>query len=133
MPHDHYPDDCLYHKDALWLRLEGDGLALIGVTHFAQDQLGQVMYVDLPRVGANVGCGKALGTIESRKAVSDLVAPASGKVVEINPGLRTSPALVNQAPYGDGWLLRIRLAAFDGESGQLMNAAAYLAHLGLKG
>ncbi len=132
MPNDHYPDDCLYHKDALWLRLEEDGLARVGVTHFAQDQLGQVMYVDLPRVGTAIGCGKALGTIESRKAVSDLVAPASGKVVEINPGLRGRPALVNQSPHDEGWLLRIQLTAFEAESGQLMNAAGYMTHLGLK-
>lgn len=132
MPNNHYPDDCLYHKDALWLRLEADGIAKVGVTHFAQDQLGQVMYVDLPRLGAAIGCGKAMGTIESRKAVSDLVAPASGKVVEINTGLRGNPALVNQAPYGDGWLLRIQLTALESETGQLMDASGYKSHLGFK-
>lgn len=133
MSADNYPNDCLYHRDALWLRLGENGEAIVGVSHFAQEQLGQVMYVDLPRVGSGIKAGSPMGTIESRKAVSDLVAPASGKVMAINTGLRGNPDLVNRSPYGEGWLMRIALSSFEQEASSLYEAAAYMATIGIKG
>lgn len=126
----HYPEDRLYHLDALWLQTLGDDEALLGVNHHAQQSLGAVMYVDLPRIGGSVSQGTPCGTIESSKAVSDLIAPASGKVLAVNAALRTDPALVNRAPYAEGWLLRIRLAT-PGDLTGLISAGEYMKHLGL--
>lgn len=127
--HPHYPDDRLYHRDALWLKPLDGGEALVGVNHHAQHSLGTVMYVDLPRVGTVIRQGAPLGTIESGKAVSDLIAPAGGLVLEVNVALRGTPALVNREPYGGGWLLRVRLDTPAAEAG-LLDAAGYLAFLG---
>ncbi len=127
--HPHYPEDRLYHRDALWLRALDGGEALVGVNHHAQHSLGAVMYVDLPRLGGVLRQGAPFGTIESGKAVSDLIAPASGTVLEINAALRGTPALVNREPYGGGWLLRIQLDTPAAEAG-LFDAAGYLAFLG---
>lgn len=128
----HYPEDCLYHLDALWLQTLGDDEALLGVNHHAQQSLGAVMYVDLPRVGGSLRQGTHCGTIESSKAVSDLIAPASGKVLAVNAALRADPALINRAPYAEGWLLRIRLDAPGDQTG-LISAGEYMKHLGLVG
>lgn len=124
-----YPDDRFYHRDALWLQCREGDEALVGVSHHAQESLGRVVFVDLPRVGTTVRVSEPLGTIESNKAVSDLVSPASGVVVAVNTRLRADPELVNRQPYGDGWLLRIRLAT-PKEAGQLLDAAGYMAHIG---
>lgn len=125
-----YPEDRLYHRDALWLqRLEGDE-ALIGINHHAQDSLGEVVFLDLPRAGATIRCDTPLGTVESRKAVSDMIAPVDGTVLEVNARLRNEPALVNSHPYDEGWVLRIRLNSPE-DTGHLHTAAGYLSLMGL--
>jgi len=117
-----YPVDLKYTKDHEWVRLEGE-TGSIGITHFAQQQLGDVVYVDLPEVGSTLTVGQAFGTIESVKAVSELYSPVSGEVVEINSALRNSPELVNGKPH-DTWMIKVRLAN-TGETDQLMDAAHY--------
>ena len=126
----HYPDDCLYHRDSLWLRLLDGDEALVGVNYYAQKSLGEVVYLDLPRAGASIQCDTPLGTVESRKAVSDMVAPVDATVLEFNTRLRSEPTLVNSDPYGEGWVLRVRLAT-PGDTSHLLDASAYLAHMGL--
>lgn len=130
--HPHYPDDRLYHRDALWLKVLESGEALVGINHHAQASLGQVVYLDLPRVGSVLSPGVPLGTVESHKAVSDMIAPAGGEVLAVNSCLRDEPGLVNRDPYGEGWVLRLRLASPEAAGG-LLSAADYLAHLGGKG
>lgn len=127
--HPHYPEDRLYHRDALWLKTLDGGEALVGINHHAQKSLGQVVYLDLPRVGAALRLDAPLGTVESHKAVSDMIAPASGAVLAVNPRLREEPGLVNRDPYGEGWVLRIRLETPE-SFGELLGAGAYVAHLG---
>lgn len=127
-----YPDDRLYHREALWLKLLDDGEALVGVNHHAQNQLGKIMFVDLPRVGASIKCDIALGTIESSKAVSDMIAPVNGQVLEINPNLRRTPGMVNAEPYQAGWLLRIRLSSPDAVD-HLLSAEEYMKVMGMTG
>lgn len=128
-----YPDDRLYHRDALWLKLLDNDEALIGVNHHAQNQLGKIMFVDLPRVGADIKRDRPLGAIESSKAVSDMIAPANGKVLAINPDLRRTPGLVNLDPYGAAWMLRVSLANQQEDCLGLFSAAAYMALIGLAG
>ena len=115
------PDNLLYRDSHEWVRIEG-GEAVIGITHHAQDQLGDVTYIDLPAVGAQLVAGKAFGSIESVKAASDLYAPVSGSVIAVNEALEGAPEIVNQSPYGDGWMLRVSLAA---EPAGLLSAADY--------
>jgi glycine cleavage system H protein len=117
------PQDLRYTKEHEWVRIEGD-LATVGITDFAAQQLGDVVFVDLPEVGRTVAQFEAVGVIESVKAVSDLFAPVGGDVVETNTELTSKPELLNSDPYGQGWMLRIRLddrAALDG----LLDLAAY--------
>ena len=117
------PKDLRYTKEHEWVRIEGD-LATVGITAFAAEQLGDVVFVDLPEVGRSVAQFVAVGVIESVKAVSDLFAPVGGDVVETNAELTTKPELLNSDPYGQGWMLRIRLTdrtALDG----LLDVAAY--------
>ena len=123
-----YPDDRLYHREALWLRPLADGEALIGVNHHAQKSLGEIVFLDLPRVGVVLRIDTPLGTIESHKAVSDMISPASGKVLLTNPRVRGEPALVNRDPYGEGWILRLRLTEPE-EGGKLLAAKDYVAQL----
>jgi glycine cleavage system H protein len=118
-----FPDDVRYTKEHEWARLE-DGRVRIGVTDFAQDALGDVVYVDLPEIGAAVQAHQPFGEVESTKSVSDVFCPISGTIVERNPLLEDAPELVNQQPYGDGWLIIVdpsEPSEFDG----LMDAAAY--------
>ena len=115
------PDNLLYRKSHEWVRIEGKE-AVIGITHYAQDQLGDVTYVDLPAVGAQLAAGKEFGSIESVKAASDLYSPVSGTVIAVNEALESAPEIVNQSPYGDGWMLRVSLSA---EPTGLLNAADY--------
>jgi glycine cleavage system H protein len=103
-----YPDDFYYTKDHEWIQVKGN-LATIGITDFAQKQLGDVVYVELPEKGNQLGFHQTIGVIESVKAVSDVYSPVSGEVVEVNDGLNGSPELVNQDPHGKGWFLRIKL------------------------
>ena len=117
------PPDLKYTKEHEWARIEGDR-ARVGITHFAQEQLGDVVFVELPKVGTRVSALKTFGVVESVKAVSDLYAPLSGEIVEINAELPKKPELVNQDPYGQGWMLVIKLST-PAEVGQLLDAAAY--------
>jgi glycine cleavage system H protein len=120
-----FPDDLRYTDDHEWVRVEG-ALAKVGITDYAQDALGDVVYVDLPEAGASVTANQPLGEVESTKSVSDVVSPIGGTVVQKNPMIDDRPELVNEQPYGDGWLVVIEptdLGAIDG----LLDAAAYRA------
>lgn len=119
-----FPSDLLYHSEHLWLRRDGSEEAVLGVTEFAQDQLGQIVYVEQPGPGSNVEQGVSFGTIESAKTASELISPASGTVVCGNDKLNDEPWLVNKDPYGDGWILRIRLTS-SSELDALLNAEQY--------
>ncbi|HSB15358.1 MAG TPA: glycine cleavage system protein GcvH [Bryobacteraceae bacterium] len=123
-----YPDNLRYTKEHEWVEVEGD-IGKVGITHHAQDQLGDIVYVDLPKPGARVERGRSFGSVESVKAVSDVFSPVSGEVVEINETLGTAPEKLNQDPHGDAWLVRIRMSAPD-EIKQLMTAAQYQNYIG---
>jgi glycine cleavage system H protein len=123
-----FPDDVLYHPEHTWVRIAADNTAVVGISDFAQDQLGEVAFVDLPEVGAAFAAGDEFGTVESIKAVSSLYMPISGTVTAVNSGLEDDPSQVNTAPYGDGWMLSITVDA-DAEKSQLLNAADYEAQL----
>ena len=118
-----YPDDLKYHAEHDWARIEGDE-ATLGITWYAQDQLGEVVYFDPPAVGASLSKDQPYAEIESVKAVSDVVAPLSGEVTAVNEALSDAPETVNEDPYGDGWLVRIRLSDA-AEVDDLMDAATY--------
>lgn len=122
-----YPETLKYTKDHEWVRLE-DGVGRVGITDFAQRQLGDVVYVELPEVGASLTAGQSFGTIESVKAVSELFAPLSGEVVEVNAALRDRPEQVNADPHG-AWMIAIRVSAPD-EAADLLDAPAYAALVG---
>ena len=122
-----YPGDLRYTKEHEWAKLEGNR-ARVGITHYAQDQLGDVVFVELPKVGTRVRHMQSFGVVESVKAVSDLFAPLSGEVVEINQSLTERPEQVNQDPYGAGWLIVIALSD-PKEVGGLLSAADYEKHL----
>jgi len=124
---DKYPSDLLYTEDHEWARVEGN-LVTIGVTQFAVDQLGDVTQVELPREGESLKAGEAFGTVESVKAVSDLFAPFSGRVVKVNSPLGDSPEYVNEEPYDGGWMIQIELGNPD-ELKKLMTPDAYEAFL----
>mgnify|MGYP001607741194 FL=1 len=117
------PDDRKYSKEHEWLKIDGDA-ATIGITDYAQDQLGDVVYVDLPAAGATITQFEKMGEIESVKAVSDLFTPASGEVLEVNEKVVEKPELVNSDPHGDGWLLRIKLSDPSGAD-KLLSATEY--------
>jgi glycine cleavage system H protein len=118
-----YPNDLLYTKDHEWARLDGN-VATVGITRFAVDQLGDVTQVDLPKEGETVKAGDVFGTVESVKAVSDLFAPFTGKVVKVNSPLSDSPEYVNEDPYDEGWMVQIELGKPDEAKG-LMDAETY--------
>jgi glycine cleavage system H protein len=118
-----YPPDLHYTKQHEWVRV-AEGTGVIGITDYAQEQLGDVVYVDLPRVGTVLEGGKVMGSVESVKAVSDIYAPVSGEVIEINDALATAPETLNASPHGDGWMVKIRLSAPD-QIGGLLSAADY--------
>ena len=118
-----YPEDLKYHAEHDWARIEGDQ-ATFGITWYAQDALGEVVFFDPPEVGASVTKDDAYTEVESVKAVSDVFAPLSGEIVEVNDGLADSPEKVNQDPYGEGWLVKIRLSD-PSEVDQLMDVNAY--------
>ena len=122
-----YPQELKYTKEHDWVRLQGED-AVFGITWFAQDALGEIVYADLPAVGDEVSAGKRYGELESVKAVSDVCAPLTGEVVEVNETLEDEPQRVNDDCYGEGWLLRVRMTA-PGQIGELMDADAYKAFL----
>ena len=119
-----------FHQDHAWIRMEGE-IGVIGISHYAQEQMGKIIYVELPEAGAEVIAGEPLGALESSKVTSDLIAPVSGEVVESNQTLDEEPTLVNDSPYERGWITRVRLkdpAEFDG----LLEEDAYLAQVSTK-
>jgi glycine cleavage system H protein len=118
-----YPEDLKYHPEHDWARIEGD-VATFGITWFAQDQLGEVVFFDPPEVGSSVGAGESYAEVESVKAVSDVFAPLSGEVTEVNAGLSDAPELINDDPYGQGWLVRVKLSD-TAEVGELLDVGAY--------
>lgn len=122
-----YPAELKYTKDHEWVRVEGD-TGTIGITNFAQLQLGDVVYVDLPEIGAQLSAGQTFGTIESVKAVSELYAPVSGEVLDVNTALKDKPEDINVKPH-ETWMIKVRLASA-AETGELMDAAAYRSHTG---
>ena len=104
-----YPDDLKYTKEHEWLAVNGS-VGTVGITHYAQSELGDIVYVELPAAGSQVVAGEEFGTVESVKAVSEIFAPVSGEVLQVNGMLATSPETINKDPYGEGWLLKIKLA-----------------------
>jgi glycine cleavage system H protein len=118
-----YPEDLRYHREHDWARVE-DGEAVLGITWYAQDALGELVHYEPPETGSTVTQGSSYGEVESVKAVSELIAPLSGEVIEVNQAVIDSPETVNEDPYGAGWLIRIRLIE-PGESDDLLDAAAY--------
>jgi glycine cleavage system H protein len=123
-----YPDDLRYTKDHEWIRPEGER-GVVGITHHAQAQLGDVVFVEVPEVGRTLKAGESFGTVESVKAVSELFSPVSGEVVAVNEALAGKPEAVNGDPYGDGWMIAVRLAN-PAELDALMDSAAYRKLLG---
>jgi glycine cleavage system H protein len=123
-----YPDNFRYTKEHEWVRVEGE-TATIGITFHAQKELGDIVYVDLPKVGTLIEQGKPIGSVESVKAVSDIFAPVSGEVLAVNDLLANSPEKLNQDPHGEAWLVKIKLSA-PGEAGNLLSAADYQAYAG---
>jgi glycine cleavage system H protein len=118
-----YPDDLLYHPEHDWARVEGDE-AVLGVTWYAQDALGELVHYEAPDVGASIAKDSSYGEVESVKAVSDLISPLSGEVLEVNQKVVDAPETVNEDPYGDGWLIRIKLTN-PSEAEQLLDIVAY--------
>jgi glycine cleavage system H protein len=123
-----YPEDCQYTKEHEWVRLE-DGIAVVGITDYAQDHLGDVVFIELPDAGTEVAQFEPFGVIDSVKASSELYAPLSGEVEAVNDALTDQPELVNQAPYGEGWMIKVRPADL-AEMGQLLDADGYEQLLG---
>lgn len=117
------PDELLFSKEHEWVKMDGD-TATIGITDYAQSSLGDIVYVELPKIGATIEQFGNVGVVESVKAVSDLFTPISGEVVEINTALDGDPAAVNREPYGAGWLMKVRVSNPD-ETKSLLNAAEY--------
>ena len=122
-----YPEELRYHPEHDWARIEGDE-AVLGITWYAQDSLGEVVFFDPPEVGAEVSKDGPYAEVESVKAVSDVIAPLSGEVIAVNGDLADAPEVINEDPYGAGWMVRIRLSD-PAESDGLMDAAAYRATL----
>ena len=119
------PEDLRYTEAHEWVRDLGDGVVRIGITDHAQDQLGDVVFVQLPAVGDTVTAGAAVGEVESTKSVSDIYAPVSGAVVAVNDSLENSPELINSGPYQAGWMMDVQLAGDAGALSDLLDAAAY--------
>ena len=118
-----YPAELKYHSEHDWARIEGD-TATLGITWYAQDALGEIVHFEPPEEGGSVAMGESYGEVESVKAVSDLIAPLSGEILEVNPALADAPETINEDPYGEGWLIRVRLSD-SGEVDGLLDADAY--------
>jgi len=129
MAQDSYPEDLLYHPEHDWVRIDGDtNTATFGITWYAQDALGEVVFFEAPAVGGSVTKDESYAEIESVKAVSDVIAPLSGEIVEVNRAISDSPETLNQDPYGEGWLVKVKLSNAS-EADGLMDAATYRASL----
>jgi glycine cleavage system H protein len=118
-----YPEDLLYHADHDWARIEGD-VGTFGITWYAQDALGEVVFFDPPEVGTTVTAGEPYAEVESVKAVSDVIAPLSGEIVEVNTALGDAPETINEDPYAGGWMVKVKLSE-PGEQDSLMDSATY--------
>jgi glycine cleavage system H protein len=131
MAENSYPEDLLYHPEHDWARIDANdpALATLGITWYAQDSLGEVVFFDLPALGTSVSKDKPYAEVESVKAVSDVIAPLSGEIIEINEALSDSPQAINEDPYGAGWLVKVRLSD-PSERDALLDASAYTATLG---
>lgn len=123
-----YPEQYRFTKEHEWIDVQGD-TGTMGITHHAQNELGDIVYVDLPKIGAVIEKGKTLGSVESVKAVSDIYSPVSGEVVEINEALSTAPEKLNLDPHGEAWLVKLKLTN-PGEISDLMSAADYQSYIG---
>jgi glycine cleavage system H protein len=121
------PDNLKYTKDHEWLKLEGE-TAIIGITDFAQSELGDIVFIEIETIGEKLNQHDVFGTVEAVKTVSDLFMPVSGEVLEINEKIIDSPELVNKDPYGDGWLIKVKISN-SAEIGSLLDAVAYKAHI----
>ena len=124
-----YPEELKYNEEHTWLKLEGDGTGRVGITTYAQEQLKEVVFVELPEVGDAVTQMEPFGVIESVKATNDLYSPVSGEVIEINPALEAEPGMVNRDCYGDGWMIVIRLSDA-GEVDSLVSSGEYRGQVG---
>lgn len=122
-----YPEDYLYTKEHEWLKVEGDE-GVVGISHHAQDQLGDIVYIEFPEEGTILSAGDEFGTVESVKAVAEVFMPVTGEIVAINSDLEDQPELVNQSPHDDGWLVRIKITD-PGELDELMDVDAYIAFM----
>ena len=122
-----YPEDLLYHPEHDWARIDGD-VATLGITWYAQDALGEVVFFDPPEVGKAITSGEPYAEVESVKAVSDVIAPLSGEIVEVNTGLSDTPETINEDAYGEGWLVKVRMTDPSERDG-LMSQAEYVATL----
>jgi glycine cleavage system H protein len=123
-----YPENFLYTKEHQWVRVDG-GVGTVGITDHAQKELGDIVYVDLPKVGTTLEKTRAMGSVESVKAVSEIFSPVSGEVIEVNEALATAPEKLNQDPHGAAWLVKVRMSA-PTETAQLLSAADYQAYVG---
>jgi glycine cleavage system H protein len=121
------PENLMYTSDHEWLKIEGDE-AIVGITDYAQHELGDIVFVEVETVGEILGKGEAFGTIEAVKTVSDMFMPVSGEVLKFNENLTAKPEILNQDPYGTGWVIRIRISN-PGETGTLLDPAAYTKHI----
>ncbi len=118
------PQDLKFTQDHEWIRL-GNDFAFVGITDYAQSNLGDIVFLEIETVGETLAKGEAFGNIEAVKAVEELYMPVSGEVVEVNPALETSPEVINKDPYGEGWMVKLKLTG-DSELGELLDAAAYM-------
>ena len=125
-----YPSELRYTKEHEWVRLQ-DGIATVGITDYAQHELGDVVYVELPKIGTKLASGQSLGTVESVKAVSEIYSPVSGEVTEVNSALSQTPETINKDPHGQAWLIKLKVDDAGAVSG-LMDAAAYQAFISEK-
>lgn len=123
------PADLKYAKSHEWVKLAADGTALVGITDYAQNSLGDITYVQLPKIGATLKPGEVFGVVESVKAASDIYAPVAGTVIEVNTALESNPEKVNSAPYAEGWMLKLKVADA-GAVNALLDAAGYKAVIG---
>ena len=123
------PDDLRYTEEHEYLKTTDKNVVRVGITDYAQGELGDVVFVDLPKVGASFGKHDVFGTIEAVKAVSELFCPVAGEVVAVNPAIEKDPAVVNRDPYGDGWMIQLRLKN-PADADQLLSASAYAKHIG---
>lgn len=124
-----FPAALSYTQDHEWIRMEDDGTAVVGITDFAQQELGDIVYVDVSSTGQSLAKGDVFGSVEAVKTVSDLFLPIDGEIVELNPAIEKSPELLNSDPYGEGWIIRLKPADPDGRDG-LLTADAYQALVG---